>query len=161
MTFKPPTWKRTFEFIKRLVNSDDYAPGLIAQKCGVERETVDAWTRPKESDEYPTGTGKNNPSDTVIRLIGLAHAKDPALAMEWAQTFPEYVGFLNGEVGKSLAKESPCEVVARIVKEHADLIVEYTKTDEPDYERLLTEATELQVQLVQFIACCQEHMKND
>lgn len=84
----------THTFIKRLADLITF--GKIAQVSGKEIQTAEAWGRAVESNENPTGTGKRNPLDLVIQLIGLAHKESPALAREMAEVFPLYVEYLDG-----------------------------------------------------------------
>lgn len=124
----------------------------------MERETVDAWSRPAMSDEHPSGTSKRNPFDTVIRLIGMAHKYDAGLAREIAFLFTAYVDSLDGQSGAAMAGNI-CDGIARLVKEHADIIVLFTRDPSCDRERLFTEAQELLSELHKFIACLKEEMK--
>src|SRR6478672_2800397 len=98
---KRPNYLQTHTFIKRLANLDNCSFGKIAQITGKEIQTAEAWGRPVASNEAPTGTGKANPLDCVLRIIGLAHREQSGLAQEIAEIFPDYVAFLNGKEPQS------------------------------------------------------------
>jgi len=151
-----PSWKRTFEFVKRL--SEHYSFGKIAAVSGKRMEVAEAWGRPMECDEYPSGTGKKDPSQTVLRLIGLAHEKDPGLAREWAATFLEYVDFLDEKEGRA-AVDNFCAKLAKLIQEHTDVIIECTKSHDPDWVKVFSETKQLQAEINQFLACVKEQLK--
>lgn len=161
MSFKQPNWKRTFEFIRRLVHLEHCSPGIVAKSSGVERETVDAWGRPVESDENPTATGKRTPFDLCLRLIGIAHKDDSGLAREIAETFPDYCDYLDELRGVSFAAQGGCinEILAQSAKEHADIIVSLLAAPDPDLQDVYREIKQAQAKINELAACCKSKMK--
>lgn len=158
MNFRLPTFRRTFEFYKRLADLASY--GVIAQISGVTSDTADDWARPVESDDFPTGTGKNNTTDTVLRQIRKAHTKDPGLAREWASVFLAYVDFLDAQSGVSEWKSGNlCAVIAQSAKEHMDLVVEYMHKPQPNLEKVWTELQQAKSALNKAEACLREELK--
>lgn len=149
-----PTWKQTFKFVARLAEKVTY--GKIAKVSGKKTDVAEAWGRPAESDEFPSGTGKRDPSQTILRLIGLAHEGDPGLAREWAETFVEYVDFLDDRISP---EDSIFELMARSVKEHADVVVQVLHEKHPDYARVYSEAMQAKSAINKIIACAREEMK--
>jgi hypothetical protein len=124
-------FKKTYLFFKRLADSEHCSYGKIAQLSGNTMQTAEAWGRAPESDEFPTGSGKRNPSDLQIRLLGLAYKKSPGLAREWAMIFPAYIDFLdelNG-IEHSKSGRSARELCKRAAKEHADIVCEMLSKD--------------------------------
>lgn len=162
MKIKLPKFKRTYEYIRRVVALEHCSPGVLAKMNGVERETVDAWGRPPESDEYPTGTGKKNPIDAFLRLIGLAHKDAPGLAREIASVGGEYVDYLDDLGGRPFTEQANvCEAVAKSVKEHSDVVVYYLHSSEPDYEILYREAQEMLAASRELVACLEIKAKTE
>lgn len=158
MHFRLPNFKRTFEFVKRL--ADLFSYGKIAQISGVSTDVADDWARPYESDEFPSGTGKKDPSQTVLRMIGLAHSKDPGLAREWASVFLAYVDFLDAQSGvKEWKTGNLCAVIADSAKEHMDLVVEYMHTPNPAHEKVWSELQQAKSALLKAEACLREELK--
>ncbi|HRH45874.1 MAG TPA: hypothetical protein PKY82_29800 [Pyrinomonadaceae bacterium] len=159
MEIKPPKFKRTFEFIHRLAGFVGY--GVIAQKSGKELQTAEAWGRAPESVEHPNGTGKRNPFDGVLRLIALAHEKDPGLAGEIAEIFSDYVNFLNefkaGEFIKS--GNSIYQLLGESTKEHTDVVCEALKAENPDWEKVYTEFKQGEAKFMELGAVIKEKLK--
>lgn len=150
-------WKLTFEFFKKLGTFDEFTFGKIAQLCGKKSETAQAWARPVESDEFPTGTGKRNPFDVVIRLLGMAHKVCPGLAREWAQMFLDYVDFLDRrQTGK---QETIKALAAKSAKEHLDVVLMILDCDELDLPKINTEICQAQAALNNLQALVKEEMK--
>ena len=131
-------------FIRRLIVL--CGAGSIAKACGKERQTVDAWARPVVSNETPTGTGKHNPFDCVVRLQGLAHEEgDAGLAREIAEMFTDHVNALD----KVQVRREGClnGLIGSAVKEHGDYIVELLNSVKPDFARAYTEIVQAEVAL--------------
>lgn len=157
---KLPIFKRTYEFYKRFGSLWTF--GKLAQISGVEMQTAEAWGRPVESDEFPTGTGKRNPTDTVLRQIRTIHAKDAGTARVWANTFPKYVDHLDalsGKVRAQIETGSLCQIIGESAKEHLDIVLAFMNADEPDYENLEHETLEAISKLNELLACLRESAK--
>lgn len=160
MNIKPPAWKRTYTFFKRLADYTTF--GAIAQKCGKEIQTAEAWARVPESEESPHGTGKRNPMDCVLRLIALAHGKDGGLAREMAAIFPEYVAYLDSLSGGAAAAngdEAINELVAASAKEHLDIVLELMKAGERDLAKIWSEVKQAESALAKVGACLEVEIK--
>jgi len=157
MNIKPPKFKRTHEFFAGLAVRFSF--GQIAAWCGKEMTTAEAWGRVPESDEHPNGSGKKNPLDTLIRLLGKAHSQDPGFAREWAVMGIEYVDYLDDRAGKRSA-ENPCELAARYLKEHAEMIAKILHND-GDADGLWTELAQCEAAFNQLKACIKEQHKSD
>lgn len=137
---KRPNYSRTFQYIKRLADLVTF--GKIAQVCGKEIQTAEAWGREPESNENPHGTGKKNPLDCVLRLIALAHKDDPALAVEIAEIFTDYADFLQGRT----PSEPGCvnALIGQAAKEHMDVVLAILNTESPDWPKAFTEIKQAQ-----------------
>lgn len=138
------SFNKTFTYVKRL--ADHVSFGKIAQVCGKTTETAEAWGRAPESNINPSGTGKRNTFDCSLRLIGLAHKEDPALAREMADIFPAYVDFLEGKTSEVTA--SPNALVAQSIKEHSDAVVAVLNQEQPDFVKAHTEIVQAEVALL-------------
>lgn len=159
---KLPIFKRTYEFYKRFGSLLSF--GKLAQISGVEMQTAEAWGRPVESDEFPTGTGKRNPTDTVMRQIRNIHGKDAGLARVWANAFPKYVDHLDALNGKTRAQVesgSLCQIIGESAQEHLDIVLAFMNEGEHDHERLETEVLEAISKLNELLACLKESAKKD
>lgn len=154
MRNRPPKWNRTFEFVKRL--ADQITFGKIAAVSGKSTDVAEAWGRPFPSDNYPAGTGKKDPSQTILRLLGLAHDKDPGLSREWASTFVEYVNYLDEQQGGS-HRQSVCGLAAVYLKEHAEMVGKILN-DGGDMDGLWTELAQCESAFNQLKACIKEQM---
>ena len=97
----------------------------ISHRLKLHPDTVGAWKRPPESDEFPTGTGKTNLLDHVLFLIREIHKSFPGTAREIAEYILAYVNWLDRREGVKCADESdsPCAALAETVREHADVVV--------------------------------------
>lgn len=155
MRIKPPKFKRTHEFFRSL--SDHLSFGVIASRCGKEIQTAEAWGREPESNEHPNGTGKKNPLDTFLRLLGMAHKEDAGLAREWASVGIEYVDFLDGKIGRETS-QNVCEMAAVYLKEHAEMVAKIL-ADGGDTEGLWKELAECEAAFNQLKACIREQVK--
>lgn len=133
-----PSFQRTYELLKRL--TDATSCGLVAEKTGKSLGTVEAWTRPPESLEHPTGTGRRNLFDSCLSVIGMAWECDRALAHEMAEIFGDYVVFLEKRASRK--RERIEAMIGACVKEHADVIVSLLNQEEPDFEKAYTEIRE-------------------
>jgi hypothetical protein len=154
MRVKPPKFRRTHEFFRGLAEHVSY--GVIAQKCGKELQTAEAWGREPESNDNPNGTGKRNVFDTYLRLLGMAHEKNPGLARDWASVGVEYVDYLDGKMGRETTL-SVCELAAIYVKEQADVIAKILANG--DTEGLWKEMAECEAAFNQLKACIREQSK--
>jgi hypothetical protein len=132
------TFKNTHRYIRRLADLTSF--GTIAQITGKTTDTAEAWGRAPESIENPTGTGKHNPFDTVLRIIGRAHEKSPALAREMGEMFPDYVNYLDGKARRPAACLN--ELIGSSVREHSDVIVNLLNCPEPNFAAVHTEIKE-------------------
>jgi hypothetical protein len=114
--------KRSWEIIAELLTAN--IKTVLAQAFGVGTDTVGAWARAKESDEFPTGTGKRNPIDQVERLIRIAHRYSPGNAREIVQYLADLVNRLDREAGIESARTSgsPCQLLAESAVEHTDVV---------------------------------------
>lgn len=141
---KAPTFLRTHTLFKRL--GDLLTFGKVAQSCGKEIQTAEAWGREPASNANPAGTGRNNPADCILRLIGLAHKEgDRALAREIAETFPEYVDYLEGVV---TVQDTPIdELAGRSVREHGEAIFHALNRRKPNYAKAYTEIVQAEIAL--------------
>jgi len=158
---KLPNWQRTYEYIGRLAEYISF--GVIAQRCGKEIQTAEAWARVPESNENPLGNGKKNPLDTVLRLIGLAHKEDAGLAREIAEMFLDYVAVLDGRQGVSVLDcgGSINEVLGQSAKEHADVLLAILKSEKPDWSKAYSETKQAQAALGRVEACIKKEMQAD
>ena len=129
----------THTFIKRLADLVTY--GKIAQISGKEIQTAEAWGRPVESNENPTGTGKRNPFDLVLRLIGIAHKEAPALAREMAELFPQYVDYLDHNEQRPTGRALN-ELIGESVKEHSEAVIALLNQTDPNFAGAHTEIKE-------------------
>jgi hypothetical protein len=154
-----PNWKRTFEFFQRLAAFTTF--GTIAQKCGKEMQTAEAWAREPESDENPFGSGKRNPLDTVLRLISMAHKHSPGLAREIADMFVDYVNYLDDLGGATSLRNgaSVNELLAESAQEHLDIVKELLSSVNPDLDKVWTEFKQAQAALNKVGAALKEEMK--
>jgi len=130
---------QTHNFIKRIAEHLSY--GHIAQMNGVSIQTAEAWGREPESNLNPHGTGKKNPFDSSLRLIGKVHKDDPGLAREIATSYLEYVDVLDGRTAKAIGCVST--LVGQCVKEHADVVIALVNADEIDLDVAEREINEL------------------
>lgn len=130
-----PTYSRTHQYIKRLADLITF--GRVAQACGKDIKTAEAWGREPESNENPTGTGQKNPLDCVIRLIGLANEKDPGLALEMAGIFPDFVNFLQGRTEQNSGSIN--SLIGQSAKEHMDVVLAILNSPNPDWGKAFTE----------------------
>jgi hypothetical protein len=156
---KLPTFKTTFLFVKRLAEHVTF--GKIAAVSGKDTSVAEAWGRPYESDEFPAGTGKKDPSQTVLRLLGLAHRADPGLAHEWAAVFPGYVEFLDERDGAEGTGMPGCifELMAKSGKEHMDVMMKMLKKENVDWSAVNTEYQQFVAVNNKFGACLKEELK--
>lgn len=154
-----PNWKQTFTLVKRLADIATF--GKIAQLCGKEIQTAEAWGRAPESNAEPLGTGKKNPLDMVLRLIALAHKENPGLAREIADTFGDYVNYLDSRCGEMTAANpgNIQEMLGRSAKEHTDMLVEMLQNNNPNLGKIFTEYKQAESALLQFGACLKETIK--
>lgn len=159
MVVKLPNWKTTFRFFHRL--SAHISFGLIAQKSGKELQTAEAWARPVESDEFPSGSGKRNPFDVVLRLLAMAHEYDPALAHEAAEIFIDYVNFLDEKKREGRGGDCAHEALAKCAKEHADILIALLHSKTPDYQKVWTEIKEAQIALQDLEAVVKAKLKQE
>lgn len=145
MTDKAPIWKRTFEFIHRLAAHTSF--GRIAQCCGKKLQVAEAWGRRPPSIDFPSGTGKKNPFDCVLRLIGEAYSNDPGLAAEMAEMFVEYVAWRDAQAGRAFVAGggSVLALMASSIKEHADVAYELLNKPDPDFDKVWKEFEEAEV----------------
>lgn len=142
MVIKAPNFLQTFTLFKRL--GDLLTFGKIAQCCGKEMQTAEAWGRRPASNEYPTGTGRNNPVDCILRLMGLAHKEgDRVLAREIAETFTGYADYLDGI--ESEEKASLNDLVGASVKEHGEAIC--AALEARNYTKAMTELVQAEIAL--------------
>lgn len=132
---------QTHTFIERLAKYTTF--GKIASKFRTTTKTAEAWGREPESNLNPTGSGKKNPLDGVLRLMGMAFEKDRGLAKEIGDLFPNYFLFLLGQK----KGEAACRklMAGQAVKEHADVIFEILGTDEIDFQKLGKEMAEFDI----------------
>jgi hypothetical protein len=144
--------KRTWEIIAELLTAN--IKTVLALAFGVTSDTVGAWARAKESDEYPTGTGKRNPLDQTERYIRIAHRYDPGNARSAANYFISLVNDLDRQAGieSAQATGSPCLLLAESAKEHTDVVVvlagrpndpEAWKTARTEIPQAISKLTEL------------------
>jgi hypothetical protein len=160
MKQKLPKFKRTFEFYKRLGEMTGF--GKIAQISGVCTDTADDWARPVESDDFPTGTGKHNTTETVMRQIRTAHVNDAGFAREWAEVFPAYVDFLDEQAGRERSlngSNSLCSLIGESAKEHLDIVLAFMKSPNLDHERLEGEILDCVSKLNEMLACVRAEQK--
>lgn len=159
MKHKLPIWKRTFEFFKRLGNSEKYTFGKIAKNCGNEMQTAEAWGREPQCDEFPFGSGKRNPSDMQIRLIGMAYDDDPGFAREWAMMFPAYVDYLDELHGRRHRQAGGCamDILAASFGEHADILKALVNR-EAGAEEVWQELLQFKAIMNQFEACLKQEV---
>ncbi len=144
MRNKRPSYLRTHTLISRLAVTVTF--GRIAKWCGCKMQTAEAWGREPESHETPTGTGKHNPFDTTLRLIGKTHAGgDTALAREMAEMHVEYVDFLDGR-GRDSGEMGEIRTLAlRSAREHLDVVDLALGADDLDWEAVEIEIGEAEV----------------
>lgn len=130
--------------IRRLAETVTF--GRIAKWCGCKMQTAEAWGREPESHETPTGTGKHNPFDTTLRLIGKTHASgDTALAREMAEMHVEYVDYLDGIVRSAGELGEIRSLVLESAKQHLDVVDLAMRSDDPDWEAVEVEIGEAEV----------------
>ena len=139
-------FNKTFVYIRRL--ADHVSFGTIAAKCGKETGTAEAWGREPESNVNPNGTGKRNPFDCVLRLIGMAHKEDAGLAREMAEMFHQYIDYLDGKDGLQLSKMPAInELLAKSAKEHMDVMLAILKTPNPNWAQVIQECKQSEAAL--------------
>jgi hypothetical protein len=138
------SFNRTWTFVKRL--ADYVSFGKIAQTCGKETGTAEAWGREPASNANPFGTGKANTFDCSLRLVALAHKEDAGLAREIAEMFKEFVDHLEG-VETETRKGTVNELVGVSIKEHAEAVVILLNGDKPDFAKAHTEIAQAKVAL--------------
>lgn len=149
---KPP---KTHPFFQRLGALLTF--GKIAQQCGKDTHTAEAWARETASNENPSGTGKHNPLDCIFRLIGLAHKEDDrALAQELAEAPMRYYDWLEGT--SPAIEASLDELIGAAIKEHSEAIVEALNKVRPNYARAMTEIVQAEIALRDLKGKVQEHM---
>lgn len=157
---KAPAYKRTHELMLEITQIDEIKVGGVAKTCGVETQTVNAWCRKPETDDNPTGSGKPNIFDTIKRLIGKVHKYHPGLAHEIGDMLKAYVESLDAESGRGEAyAQGACLLIAKLVKEHADVVAEHARNGTADLDTLLREVQELISVCNQLKACLEELMK--
>lgn len=142
MKIKAPNFLTTFTLFKRL--GDLLTFGKIAQCCGKEIQTAEAWGREPASNENPTGSGRRNPVDCILRLMGLAHKEgDRALVREIAELFTDYADFLDGV---SNADNIDLDnLVGSSAKEHADVV--FAALKRKDWPKVCTEIVQAEIAL--------------
>lgn len=139
---KPP---KTHVYFKRLGELLTF--GKIAQACGKEVQTAEAWAREPASNENPAGTGKNNPLDCIFRLMGLAHKDgDKALTREMAEAVVAYADWLDGIEPRP--EGTLTELIGAAIKEHSEAIVEALNLPtKPNYAKAMTEIVQAEIAL--------------
>lgn len=138
-----PNYLRTHEFIKRLADLITF--GRIAQACGKDIKTAEAWGREPESNENPHGTGQKNPLDCVLRLQALANKEAPGLAREIADIYTDYVDYLQGE--RKEPSGSINSLIGQSMKEHTDVLLTILNSPNPDWGKAFTEIKEAEAAL--------------
>lgn len=105
---------------------------LLSRVFGIDRKTVEAWRRPKESDADPTGTGKGNPLDRPAQAMKIIHEFDPAGARRWAQ----YLVDVCDELDKARTAsgfesiEDKHERAARLLRESSEAVIALVRNDD-------------------------------
>lgn len=140
----PPKVLQTHLYFGRL--GDLLTFGKVAQACGKEIKTAEAWAREPASNETPTGTGKCNPLDCIFRLIGLAHKEgDRVLVREIAEAVPAYVDYLDGTVIESADLD---DLIGASLKEHSEAAIEALHIrSRPNYPKAMTEIVQAEIAL--------------
>lgn len=142
MQIKAPNFLHTFRLFERLGSLLTF--GKVAQCCGKEMQTAEAWGREPASNENPTGSGRKNPIDCILRLMGVAHKEgDRALVREIAETFTEYADFLD-EKEISINTDLD-ELVGKSAKEHGEAIFEALRRK--NWASAITEITQAEIAL--------------
>jgi hypothetical protein len=150
---KPPM-RDTYPLIRKLVAL--VGCGTVAKACGKEKETVDAWGRPTLSNVHPTGTGKHNPFDCVLRLQRLAHdGGNDALAREIAELFID-----DAKTCEGLVHAPKDLLIGRAISEHAEAVVACLNSDDPNFAHAFTEITEAEVALRKLKLWVRDEMAN-
>lgn len=88
--------------------SDCLTPSRIARwssRFGLHDKTVQAWTRPVESDEFPTGTGKKSFADHVEFILRDVYKTHPAEAREIAARYQAIIEDLDRAAGSQPATD--------------------------------------------------------
>lgn len=124
----------TFEIFNPLVRTKSLR-NLFAQRFGLKAESEDldettiyAWGYPPASDRYPSGKGKRNPLDHLLRVMDLANPLFPAEVQMMALVVSAHAAKLAGEDGH----EEPQSVENQILQSMHRMIdcLEIMKTGE-------------------------------
>lgn len=114
--------RETFEIYAPVVASK-YLRGILAQRHGVKDETVQRWGSPVESDRYPTGTGKANTLDRLLRDMRIIYPMFPIEAREMAEVVAAEINRLDMADGASSAdSDKPCAAVMKSIRESLDVL---------------------------------------
>lgn len=155
---KRPSYSRTFTFFARLGALLTF--GKVAASCGKEVQTAEAWGREPASNEYPAGSGKRNPMDCILRLMGLAHKEnDLALVHEIAETFQHYANYLEGKTFEQ--PSSLNEIIGASVKEHSEAIVAALNVENPNFAKAHTEIVQAEVAMRRLKVWVVDEMKGE
>lgn len=141
---KAPNFLATYGLFDRLGELLTF--GKIAQSCGKEVQTAEAWGREPASNANPAGSGRRNPIDCILRLMGLAHKEnDRVLVREIAETFTDYADYLNGI--QITDRREIAELAGASVKEHGEAIFEALNLKKPNYPKAMTEIVQAEIAL--------------
>lgn len=128
--------RKPFEIYAGIVTSK-YLRSKLAQRHGVKDEVVQAWGRPVESDEFPSGTGKANPLDRLLRDMRLSFSMFPDEVREIAEVVRAETERLEDEAGAGDAESNgnPCAAVTNLMQEHLG-VLQKLQTGELSDEKL-------------------------
>lgn len=114
--------REPFEIYATIVASK-YLRSVLAQRHGISAETIQRWGSPVESDAFPTGTGKANTLERLIRDMRIVHPIFPAEAREMAAVVVAEINRLDMADGAiSAESDKPCAVVMKSIREHLDVL---------------------------------------
>jgi hypothetical protein len=121
--------RKPYEIFYVLVKSE-MLRNLFAQRFAIpadspdlHRNTVKAWGRPVLSDDYPTGTGKPNPLDQILRVMLLAHPIFPIEVREIAEVVMDLANRLDMQQGIAHSQNNnPCSLVMKSLREQLDVL---------------------------------------
>jgi hypothetical protein len=157
--------RKPWEIFNTLVSSKSLR-NLFAQRFARKAESADpqeatvyAWGRPVESDEYPTGTGKPNPLDLLLRIMNLSHSMFPVEVREIAETVVQEANRLDMEHGFTNLQNGgdPCAAVMKSIRQQLD-VLEHVKTSDfttENIKNLEKVWTEFETSFYQLKGCIQ------
>ena len=132
--------RKTFE-IFNMIASVKSLRNRLAQRFGIKSDssdanekTVYAWGRPVASDEYPTGTGKPNPVDQLLKVMDIVNPFFPVEVQEIALIVSAHAKRLAMESGAEEA-ENPDSLLMAAMRKNLDVLEELEHAEQMDERR--------------------------